>query len=417
MKKVRDEIDRVPLKELAEIYGTPLYLYSGSKLEERLDEWKREFGDRYENVRVSYASKAFACIPVYQLMESYGFGLDVVSGGEIYTAYQAGFPMEEAEFNGNNKTREELDLAAKYGVGRIIIDGPQEVPMLEETAEKYRRRWKVLLRVNPDVETATHRAISTGHLLSKFGLPLGDPLTEEILRDIKESSYLDFQGLQFHVGSQLFDNSSHLKALDKVLPFTKELEEKYGLKVRELNIGGGLGITYTEETPLSLREFMEPIMDKVDRFYGENRPTISVEPGRHMVGSAGYTLYTVGSVKRLSGRTFVAVDGGMGDNLRPALYDADYYCHLVKDSGEPEEVEVVGRYCESGDVLVKQAELMSPEPGDLLLMYSTGAYHFSMANNYNRVPIPPVVYVKDGGHKVWVRGQTLEDLTARDSTL
>ncbi|MDO5713854.1 MAG: diaminopimelate decarboxylase [Tissierellia bacterium] len=419
MLTIKDKkLDGVSLKDLGEKYGTPLYIYSGSYLKKRLNEWKRDFLDRYDHVRVSYASKAFACIGIYQMMEEMGFGLDVVSGGEILTASRAGFPMEEVEFNGNNKTLEELELAAKVGVGRVIIDSFDELPLLEEVGKKYNVVWKVLIRVNPDVETDTHAAISTGHLHSKFGIPLKDALLKEILEYIKNSQTIGFQGLQFHVGSQLFDQTPYLDALDKVLPFGEVIYKEYGLEVKEINIGGGYGIVYTSETPITIRDFFDPIMEKIEEFFKEKeRPLISVEPGRHMVGDSAITLYQVGSVKRLEDHTFVAVDGGMGDNLRPSLYDAKYSCALLKEEGELEEVEVVGRFCESGDVLIEKAMLPNPERGDYLVVFSTGAYHFSMANNYNRVPVPPVLLVEEGVVNVLVKGQSLEDVLRRDLSL
>lgn len=417
--KIKDHcLDGVSLPDLGKKYGTPLYLYSGGALRRRAGEWRESFLEKYENVRVSYASKAFACMAIYRRMAEEGFALDVVSGGEIYTAMKAGFPMEEVEFNGNNKTKEELLLAARAGVGRIIVDSYDELGLLEEIGRKEGRGWKVLLRVNPKVHTDTHAAISTGHSRSKFGIPMDESMMTEVLEFLRDSEFLHFRGLQFHVGSQLFENEPYIKALDSVLPFGEKIRREYGFSIEELNIGGGFGISYTkEDRPLSVSAFVDPIMEKIRDFYqgeGQRRPQISVEPGRNLVGDSGITLYTLGTVKRLDGGTFVSVDGGMGDNLRPALYDAKYSCELLKEGGPLEEVEVVGRYCESGDVLIKKALLPNPQRGDLLVVYSTGAYHYSMANRYNRVPVPPVVCVEGGKDELWVKGETWEDVVAKD---
>ena len=344
---------------LAEKYGTPLFVYAENDIIGRFDELRRDFVDRYANTRVAYAAKAFFTLAMAKLVENCGMCVDVVSGGELYTAIKAGFPAERIEFNGNNKSREELEMAVDYGIGRIIIDSLQELALIED---------------------------------------------------------VELYGLHCHVGSQLLDNSSHLQALDILLELVTKVREKLGYELKELNLGGGFGVTYVDEERPAYRYFLDPMMERIDSYYGQlglDRPNVVIEPGRSIAAEAGITLYTVGSIKEIKGvRKYMSVDGGMTDNIRPALYQA-VYTGVMANKAEEEPADVVtvcGKCCESGDILIRDLAVAKPEAGDIFAIYSTGAYGYSMASNYNKNTLPAVVFVKDGEDRLVVRRQTYDDM-------
>ena len=349
-------------------------------------------------------------------MQREGLSIDVVSGGELYTAISTGFPAERIEFNGNNKLPEELEMAIDYGVGRIIIDGLQELKLIEKICRNKNKRMNVLYRITPGVKSDTHDYIVTGKKDSKFGIPLDEDVFYPAIKDAIDSEWVDFYGLHFHVGSQLFDNTSHLKSLDIMLHLTEEIRKRFNYEIRELNIGGGFGITYTDEERKPYSYFLDPMMKKIDnhfREFGIERPSIVIEPGRSMVGEAGITLYTVGSIKNISGvRKYVSVDGGMTDNIRPALYGAKYHGLIANklDEDANDLVTISGKCCESGDILIKDIKIPKAEAGDIFAIFSTGAYGYSMASNYNKNPIPAVVLVKDGKDSLIIKRQTYEDM-------
>lgn len=407
--------------ELAKKYGTPLYLVSESDIEDKCNEIKKHFLDKYENTRAAYACKAFCSLAMLKLLDRQGFCLDVVSGGELYTAIKANFPPEKIEFNGNNKQRDEIELAVDYGIGRIIIDGLEELSLIEEICKEKNKTISVLYRITPGVENETHEFITTGKKDSKFGVPLdGDVIFPAISKAI-ESEYVDFLGFHFHVGSQLFTNHSHLAALETSLKLVKETKERFNFVIRELNVGGGFGIEYIKEDKRkAFSYFLDPIMKRIEEFsksIGIPRPAVVIEPGRSIVGEAGITLYRVGAIKNIVGiRKYVSIDGGMTDNIRPALYQAKYDGLIANKAEEKktEKVTICGKCCESGDVLIKDIEIPSPEPGDIFAVFSTGAYGYSMASNYNKNTIPAVVFVKEGKDRLVVRRQTYEDMLARE---
>ncbi|MDR2163379.1 MAG: diaminopimelate decarboxylase [Clostridiales Family XIII bacterium] len=425
-------MDGVSLAEAAAEFGTPLYVISRAVIDARIVEIKREFTERYQNARAAYASKAFLCVAMCGIVDESGLALDVVSGGELYTAMRAGFPAGRIEFHGNNKTPDELALAVSYGVGRVIVDAPGELALIEEALDTAGHdristrdyRPKILFRVNPGVETDTHDHISTGHVDSKFGFPAdGEELYELIGRAISLDS-VDFAGIHFHVGSQLFTNDSHLAATRRALGILKEIKRRYGYDTPELNIGGGFAVRYVRgDEPLPYGCYLAPVMQEVGEYCAANglmEPIIVIEPGRSVIGEAGVTLYTVGAIRAsLSGRRFVAVDGGMTDNIRPALYGAKYEAIIANRAGEPatDIVTVVGKCCESGDRLIEAARLQEPAPGDILAIYSTGAYGYSMASNYNKLPLPAVALAENGNARLIVRRQSYEDMTVRDLPL
>lgn len=402
--------------ELAEKYKTPLYVYSQTDIVDRFNELKACFTDKYENTRVAYAAKAFCTLAMCKICQQEGFCIDVVSGGELYTAIEAGFPAEHIEFNGNNKLPEEIEMAVDYGIGRIIVDGLQELSLLEAICKEKGKKVNILYRITPGVKSDSHDYIVTGKKDSKFGIPLDeDVFYPEVERALK-SEYVNFLGFHFHVGSQLNDNGSHLQALGIMLERVKEVKNRYGFTVKELNLGGGYGVTYTDEDRKPFAYFMEPMMEQIDAFFkelGQPRPAVVIEPGRSIVAEAGISLYTIGSIKDIKGvRKYVSVDGGMTDNIRPALYQAVYNGVIANkaDQKTTEEVTICGKCCESGDILMRDIEVPQPESGDILAMFTTGAYGYSMASNYNKNPIPAVVLVKEGKSELIVKRQTNEDL-------
>lgn len=414
-------VDGCSTKDLAERYGTPLYILSEKAIIQRFNELKKCFMNKYSNTKVAYAAKAFCTMAMFKLCEREGIGIDVVSGGELYTAIKAGFPPEGIEFNGNNKLRDEIEMAVDYGIGRIIVDGADELPLIEDVCQKRGKRMNVLFRINPGVSANSHDYMLTGKKDSKFGFPIDEneifPRIEKAMR----SDYVDFLGFHFHIGSQIFENESYLMALDVVLNLVKEVKERFGYDIKELNLGGGFGAVYTKEERRPYSYFIDPVMDKLGNFYedtGVNRPTIVIEPGRSVVAEAGLTLYSIGSIKNIEGiRKYVSIDGGMTDNLRPALYHAEYDGIVANraDTPKTDPVTIAGKCCESGDILIRHIKIAEgTKAGDLLAVFSTGAYGYSMASNYNRNPIPAVVMVKDGKSRLIVKRQTYEHMISND---
>lgn len=403
---------------LARTYGTPLYVYSQTALENRFRALHTEFLDKWPNTRAAYAAKALCTPALLKLVRDAGLCVDVVSGGELTCALAAGFPPERVEFNGNNKLPAELELAVERGVGRIILDGLQELPLLESICARKGKKMKVLYRVTPGVRADTHDYIITGKKDSKFGIPLDEDILYPAVQAAIDSPWVDLLGFHFHVGSQLFEVRPYLEALEVVLGLVGESWKRFGYAMTELNVGGGFGIRYTDEAPRGYGWYLDPIMARVEAFFrdlGLPRPAVVTEPGRSVVGEAGLTLYTVGSIKEIPGvRKYVAVDGGMTDNIRPALYQAKYRAIAANKAEAPaaETVTVCGKCCESGDILLRDAALPALEGGDLLAVLSTGAYGYAMASNYNSNPIPAVVLVKEGRSGLMVRRQTWEDLLA-----
>ncbi len=427
-------VDGCSAVQLAEEYGTPLLVLSEDHIRSRCRELRDTFLSRYPETRAAYAAKAFLCLELCRILEEEGLCLDVVSGGELYTALQAGFPPERIEMNGNNKSPEEIRMAVEHGVGRIILDGADELDLVEQVCRELNKKANVLIRISPGVDSHTHQFITTGNLDSKFGIPLAPSIFAGVFRRILSSQYVNLLGFHYHIGSQLHDNESHLKATGILLDLIRELKTSYGYRTAEINIGGGFGIRYTDEDDEKPYEyFLDPVMEMIRQAFNEMElpmPAVVIEPGRSIVGNAGVTLYRVGTVKEIPGvRRYVSVDGGMTDNIRPALYDAQYECSLAnrdprlpgapqatasETAPAPELVTICGKCCESGDILIRDTLLPAPRRGDLLAVYSTGAYCASMASNYNRLPFLPVVMTRGGRHRLVVRRQTYQDLISRD---
>ena len=414
-------ISGVGVSELKAQYGTPLYVYDENMLVNQCRTFINNFKSSKFNTEVLYASKAFSCLEVLRIASREGLGVDVVSLGEIYTAYKAGYDMKRAYFHGNNKTREELQYALEVGVGTIVVDNDYEYEMINEIVRESGNTVDVLLRINTGIDAHTHEYIKTAKDDSKFGYSVYDETIYDLIADINNQSNLNFVGFHSHIGSQIFEKTSFFEAVKVVMEFTKKVQERLGLTISVLNLGGGFGVYYTEEDkPFELVEFLREYIEVVEREsdnFGLDLTKVVIEPGRSLTCNAGSTLYSVGGVKKtFAGREYVFVDGGMADNPRYALYKAKYEAMLANKMNEEADTiyTVAGKCCESGDMLVMDAKLPKAEQGDLLLVSSTGAYNYSMSSNYNRLPKLPVVFVKDGTSRLVVKGETLEDLIRQD---
>ncbi len=405
--------DGCDVTELAKEYGTPLYIMSHSEIMKRVNELKEQFIDKYPGARVAYASKAFCTTGMYEILKRAGICIDVVSGGELYAAMQVDFPPEHVEFNGNNKLPSEIDMAVSYGVGRIILDGLNEIPLIEEACRKYNKKANIMIRITPGVAASTHDYIITGKKDSKFGIPLDEDVFLPIVKQVLDSEWLEFTGLHMHIGSQLFENTAYLDSLDALMDWAARIKKEFNADVKEVNFGGGFGATYIDEERKPYSFFLDPMMKKLAERAAEigiATPAAVIEPGRSIAAEAGMTIYTVGQIKDIKGlRKYVSIDGGMGDNIRVALYQAEYDGIIANKADAPadDKVSVCGKCCESGDILMTDAMITSTvESGDILAMFSTGAYGYSMASNYNNNPIPGVVLVKDGKSAWMVKPQT-----------
>ncbi len=414
-------ISGVGVGELKAEYGTPLYVYDENMLVNQCRTFINNFKSSRFNTEVLYASKAFSCLEVLRIASREGLGVDVVSLGEIHTAYKAGYDMRRAYFHGNNKTREELQYALEVGVGTIVVDNDYEYEMINEIVRESGNTVDVLLRINTGIDAHTHEYIKTAKDDSKFGYSVYDETIYDLIADINNQSNLNFVGFHSHIGSQIFEKTSFFEAVKVVMEFTKKVQERLGLTISVLNLGGGFGVYYTEEDrPFELAEFLREYIEVVEREsdnFGLDLTKVVIEPGRSLTCNAGSTLYSVGGVKKtFAGREYVFVDGGMADNPRYALYKAKYEAMLANKMNEEANTTytVAGKCCESGDMLVMDAQLPKAEQGDLLLVSSTGAYNYSMSSNYNRLPKLPVVFVKDGTSRLVVKGETLEDLIRQD---
>ena len=414
-------ISGVGVSELKAQYGTPLYVYDENMLVNQCRTFINNFKSSRFSTEVLYASKAFSCLEVLRIASREGLGVDVVSLGEIHTAYKAGYDMRRAYFHGNNKTREELQYALEVGVGTIVVDNDYEYEMINEIVRESGNTVDVLLRINTGIDAHTHEYIKTAKDDSKFGYSVYDETIYDLIADINNQSNLNFVGFHSHIGSQIFEKTSFFEAVKVVMEFTKKVQERLGLTISVLNLGGGFGVYYTEEDrPFELAEFLREYIEVVEREsynFGLDLTKVVIEPGRSLTCNAGSTLYSVGGVKKtFAGREYVFVDGGMADNPRYALYKAKYEAMLANKMNEEADTTytVAGKCCESGDMLVMDAKLPKAEQGDLLLVSSTGAYNYSMSSNYNRLPKLPVVFVKDGTSRLVVKGETLEDLIRQD---
>lgn len=415
------EIGGCDTVDLQAQFGTPLYVVDEQLVRQRCREYTEAFKASGLKFQVAYASKAFCVMAMCRLAEEEGLSLDVVSDGELYTALQAGFPADRIHFHGNNKTPDEIEMALDARIGCFVVDNEIELRMLQAISARKEQRVKILLRVTPGVEAHTHEYISTGQTDSKFGFDIGNGSAYEAVKLAVSQPNLELLGLHSHIGSQIFEVEGFQLAIQRVAEFSRTVKEGLSVTFSVVNLGGGFGIRYVEgETPLHVSQYVQAITDAVKLHFegiAPELPEIWVEPGRSIVGDAGTTLYTVGTSKDIPGvRKYVAVDGGMTDNPRPALYESKYEALLANRANEPveETVSIAGKCCESGDMLIWDVELPKVDSGDLLAVSCTGAYNYSMASNYNRIRKPAVVFVKDGVGQLVVRRESLEDIVRHD---
>lgn len=412
-------IGGVSTKELVKEYSTPLYVIDEQQVRSVCREYLKNFKVKENGNRVTYAGKAFLPMEMCKIINEEGLCLDVVSGGELYTAYKSGFPMENVLFHGNNKTIEEIKMGISLGVGRFVADNLYEIEKINEFAKKENKTVNIYIRITPGIEAHTHDYIKTGQIDSKFGFTLINDGVMNAVKDILKLENVKLMGLHAHIGSQIFDVEPFVDEVEVMFNIMNDIRSELGIELPELDLGGGFGIYYTEEDkPKNPKVFCDAILKKAEEMSRKLEypmPKLVIEPGRSVIGNAGTTLYTVGSIKEIPGvRKYISVDGGMTDNIRPSLYRADYECAIANKMNckEEEIVTVAGKCCESGDILISDAKLPTVDSGDILAVATTGAYGYSMASNYNKIPRPAVVMVKDGVSRVACKRQSYEDLLA-----
>lgn len=407
--------------DLAKNFGTPLMVYDVAQIRKQFQSFQQAFNQQKVAYAISYASKAFTAIAIYQVINQLGGKIDVVSGGELYTALKAGFPPAKISFHGNNKTKAELLLAVQKHVGVIILDNFYEIALLSQVLNETQSKTLVMLRVTPGVTAHTHEYDQTGQEDSKFGFDVNSGQAEKAFLQVQANKKMKLIGIHSHIGSQILETAGFKLEIQKLMELLNQWAQKYSYQPQVLNLGGGFGIRYTaKDQVLAAKTFVDKIVETVRDYaykFHLEMPEIWIEPGRSIVGNAGYSLYTVGSEKKVPGLLpYLAVDGGMGDNIRPALYQADYEALLARCPKEKptETVRLVGRYCESGDILIKKLPLPPAKPGDIIAMLATGAYGYSMASNYNRVPRPAVIFVENGKAQEVIKRETYADLISHD---
>jgi len=410
------EIGGCDLVELAKKYGTPLYVIDEESLRTICREYKNAFKN-YKNIKMMYASKALCTSAIAKILDEEGFGFDTVSAGEIYTVRNAGVDMSKVLFNGNNKTEREIELALDFKIGRFSVDNFYEAELLNKIAEEKSTTADILLRITPGIECHTHDYIQTGQIDSKFGFDLTQ--VDEIISIIKkEYKNLNLKGIHAHIGSQIFEIQSFADEIDILIKELARINKVHDLKLDEMNIGGGLGVKYTDkDNPPSVEMLAEAITNAMEK-HGTNIPTIYLEPGRSIISTSGVTLYTAGSYKQVpDGTKYVAVDGGMADNPRPSMYQAEYIAEIANNTEgrKLEKITLAGRFCESGDILINNIELPAIKEGDVICVYNTGSYNYSMASNYNRVEKPAMVLVNNSQSDIIVYRENLEDIISKDN--
>ncbi|MFD0680981.1 MULTISPECIES: diaminopimelate decarboxylase [unclassified Paenibacillus] len=423
--KINDEghlqIGGCDATELVQQFGTPLYVMDEALIRQRCREFVDAFRASGLKFQVAYASKAFCVMAMCRIVEEEGLSLDVVSDGELYTALQAGFPAERIHFHGNNKTPYEIAMAIDAQIGCFVVDNQVELHMLNAIAAEKRQKVNVLFRITPGVEAHTHEYISTGQNDSKFGFDLDNGSAYQAVQEVLQLSNIQLLGVHSHIGSQIFEVEGFQLAVDKVIGFAAKVRDELGFIFSVINLGGGFGIRYVDgDTPLPVASYVQAITESIKtnfNKYDYPTPEIWIEPGRSIVGDSGTTLYTVGTYKDIPGiRKYVAVDGGMTDNPRPALYDSRYEATLANRANDPieEVVSIAGKCCESGDMLIWDVELPKVNTGDILAVACTGAYNYSMASNYNRIRRPAVLFVKDGEADIVVKRESYNDIVGND---
>lgn len=416
------EISGCDLVQLAKDFKTPLYVMDKATLTKMANDYKKAFSI-YPNTKMLFASKALMTSAVAKILHDADFGFDVVSMGEIYTLLNAGISLNQTSFNGNNKSEEELNFALDNNINTISVDNFYELKLLNKIAKEKNKIQKIHLRITPGIECHTHEYIQTGQIDSKFGFDLS-MLNEAVNLILNKYKNLNLKGLHAHIGSQIFETEVYKDVARIVLEEIKKIKDDFNIELNEINLGGGLGITYTnEDNPPSVYEIAEVITKSINENCEKlnlEKPVLYIEPGRSLVCSAGFSLYTLGSSKEIKGiRKYITIDGGMADNPRPSMYQAKYSAEIAnaKKENNPQIVTIAGKFCESGDILIKDIELNSPQAGDILCVYDTGAYCYSMSSNYNRMLKPAMVLIEDGKAKLIVKRQTLEQLIENDVIL
>ncbi len=408
--------------DLAKEYGTPCYVMDEDMIRQICRIYKNSLEKNFgKNSFPLYASKAFSCKKIYEIIAEEGIGSDVVSGGELYTAYKAGFPMEKVYFHGNNKTQKDIEFAMDCGLGNFVVDNTEELLAINAEAKKRNIKQNILLRITPGIDPHTHKAVITGNIDSKFGSAIKTGQALEIVKLALSQTNINLIGLHCHIGSQIFECTPFVDAAEIMIKFIKEIKDETGYTIQKLNLGGGFGVKYIEkDSEIDYASNIDMIAKKIKesvKRYNIEMPDILMEPGRSLVAASGLTLYTVGSVKKIPGfKNYVSVDGGMPDNPRYALYNSIYSAVIANKAGNPpsEKYTIAGRCCESGDLIAENVSLSSPEKGDILSVLVTGAYNYSMASNYNRIPRPPVIMVSKDKKYVAVARESYEDLIRND---
>ncbi|MFC2294615.1 MAG: diaminopimelate decarboxylase [Leptotrichia hongkongensis] len=415
-------IGGVDTVELVKEFKTPLYVMDQELIETTIDKMKEAFKSTRFNTRIAYAGKAFLSTGMIKLVESKGLDLDVVSGGELYTAHKAGFPMNKVHLHGNNKLLNEIEMAVEFGIDTIVVDNEDEIDKIERICREKGKKQAVLVRIDPGIEAHTHHYIKTSGLTSKFGISLFQDNLFDIIKRLNDSEWIEFKGFHTHIGSQIFQSAFFIFALDEIFKYLDKLKKELGIVVHTVNMGGGFGVYYKEgDDPKPIEEVLSEIITYTEAMeikYQIGFKELCIEPGRSIVGNAGTTLYEVGGIKEtVGGKTYVFIDGGMSDNIRTALYQAEYEAGVVNKLNDTDvrEITLAGKLCESGDIIIEKGKLpKATEIGDIVAVTTTGAYCYTMSSNYNRMMRPAVVFVKDGKAKVAVKRETLDDLIRND---
>ena len=415
-------IGGVDTVELVKEFETPLYVMDQELIETTIDKMKAAFKSTRFNTRIAYAGKAFLSTGMIKLVESKGLDLDVVSGGELYTAYKAGFPMNKVHLHGNNKLVNEIEMAVDFGIDTIVVDNEDEIDKIERICRQKGKKQAVLVRIDPGIEAHTHHYIKTSGLTSKFGISLFQDNLFDIIKRLNDSEWIEFKGFHTHIGSQIFQSAFFIFALDEIFKYLDKLKKELGIVVHTVNMGGGFGVYYKEgDDPKPIEEVLSEIITYTEAMeikYQIGFKELCIEPGRSIVGNAGTTLYEVGGIKEtVGGKTYVFIDGGMSDNIRTALYQAEYEAGVVNKLNDTDvrDITLAGKLCESGDIIIEKGKLpKATEIGDIVAVTTTGAYCYTMSSNYNRMMRPAVVFVKDGKAKVAVKRETLDDLIRND---
>ena len=415
-------IGGVDTVELVKEFKTPLYVMDQELIETTIDKMKEAFKSTRFNTRIAYAGKAFLSTGMIKLVELKGLDLDVVSGGELYTAHKARFPMNKVHLHGNNKLVNEIEMAVEFGIDTIVVDNEDEIDKIERICREKGKKQAVLVRIDPGIEAHTHHYIKTSGLTSKFGISLFQDNLFDIIKRLNDSEWIEFKGFHTHIGSQIFQSAFFIFALDEIFKYLDKLKKELGIVVHTVNMGGGFGVYYKEgDDPKPIEEVLSEIITYTEAMeikYQIGFKELCIEPGRSIVGNAGTTLYEVGGIKEtVGGKTYVFIDGGMSDNIRTALYQAEYEAGVVNKLNDTDvrEITLAGKLCESGDIIIEKGKLpKATEIGDIVAVTTTGAYCYTMSSNYNRMMRPAVVFVKDGKAKVAVKRETLDDLIRND---